>query len=154
MLSKEYKQKALHNLKHMSDNDMIKTLISIGSEYQPNNATIINKDKNIEQIKMISSLEFDWNGYGSPPVPESVINLSIDIINTLDIQPEIFPTARKSIQFEYHKKDKSYLEFEIYESKITILIVEKRDYDKSVNLTIEPKDYFKLNGLVNNFFAK
>lgn len=77
-------------------------------------------------LVIIRNLEPNWDGYGTNPIPETLINRCWLICKELRIQPSIAPTARNSIQFEYELEDKSYLEFEIYIDKITVLIVEER----------------------------
>lgn len=46
-------------------------------------------------------------------IPQSLIDFTKEILEDLDFQPEIFPTACSTIQLEYEKKDGSYLEFEL-----------------------------------------
>jgi len=80
---------------------------------------MINKIKNIEKLNEFLDLRENWNGNNAKPFKEEVIDKCIDLINLLSIdnQPEIFPTARNTIQFEYDNKNK-YLEFEISEKSI------------------------------------
>ena len=109
-------------------------------------------------LVQIRYLKQNWNGYGADPFPETLVNKCWLICTKLRIQPLISPTARNSIQFEYELEDKSYLEFEIYIDNITVLIVEKRDYNKSIefNLKAIDKDSIikDMNLLINLFHAK
>ena len=69
----------------------------------------------------------------------------------LDYQPEVFPTARRTIQMEYELDDNSYLEFEVYSDYIAVMEVPRRDYSKAINKIISSRDYRKLALIVSNF---
>lgn len=73
----------------------------------------------IGKIEYIKSLKNNWNGYGTKPISESIINKALKLIKELKPIPEVFPTGRGSIQFEW-EKDSLYLEMEILEDKIKI----------------------------------
>lgn len=90
---------------------------------------------NLGKILDISKLEDDWNGYGAKKISNKVINLASCIVQKLSYQPSnIYPVATNSIQFEYELNDKSYLEFVIFEDKVSLLFVRGSDrnlpYDK------------------------
>ena len=82
---------------------------------------------NIKLLKSFSDLPKGWNGNGAKSISLSLINRCIDLISFPDLnyQPDIFPTARESIQFEYEKPDGSYLEIEVYEDNISYLYITK-----------------------------
>lgn len=90
-----------------------------------NNKTINNyqfalKDFNIalEKINSFKNLETNWDTYGALPITDIVINSSLTFLNKFKIIPDIFPTGRGSIQFEFEKSNGDYLEFEIFTDKI------------------------------------
>lgn len=118
---------------------------------EPDNFKAISKTDSIRALEEIQNLEENWNGCGAKPIPESVINLSRDIVMELDYQPEVFPTARRTIQMEYELDDNSYLEFEVYPNYIAVMEVPKRDYSKAINKIISSRDYRKLALIVSNF---
>lgn len=74
------------------------------------------RQENMEKLKSFQALPDNWNDYGARSFDRNLIKKCIDLINssTLRYQPDIFPTGRNSIQFEYEKSDGSYLEIEIY----------------------------------------
>ena len=74
------------------------------------------------------------------------------IIEKLSYQPEIYPTGRKSIQFQYELNDKSYLEFEIYEDKIMCLMVPKRVYSKAVEMQLTDSQEKRIGEIVDEFY--
>lgn len=87
--------------------------------------------KNIVTLKEISELEENWNGYGGHPISPSIIEFSLHMLLVLDAQPNIFPTGRRSLQFEYRKNDKSYLEFEIFANKVEMLMIPNNDFSRA-----------------------
>ena len=109
-------------------------------------------------LVIIRNLKDNWNGEGAKAFPETLTNRCWLICLKLSIQPMISPTARDSIQFEYELEDKSYLEFEIYRDKITVLIVENREYNKAIEFNLKALDKDSIikdmNLLINLFHAK
>lgn len=75
--------------------------------------------KNYQVIESIKKLEENWNDNHANPFSPNLIRKVAGIISVLKVQPQIFPTARNSIQLEYEKENGDYLEFEIYEEFIT-----------------------------------
>lgn len=71
--------------------------------------------ENIEMLNDILCLPNNWNENGAKEFNNEIVSEMRKIIDLLPLQPEIFPTARSSIQFEYEKDDGSYLEFELFE---------------------------------------
>ena len=58
-------------------------------------------------------LEDGWNGNTARAFEKQLISMVRRIITALDVQPELFPTACDSVQFEYEKENGAYLEIEI-----------------------------------------
>jgi len=104
------------------------------------------KIKNLTKLHEYSQLEKNWDSEGAKPFAKKLINYAWEIIIKLDIQPEIFPTMRESIQLEYEKDNGDYLEFEIYEDRIEVFeIIAKNEREYNVYATND------LNGIVNEF---
>ena len=76
---------------------------------------IMNEEKicNLKKLDQIAHLEDGWNGNTAKAFEKQLISKVRRIITALELQPEVFPTACDSVQFEYEKKDGSYLEIEI-----------------------------------------
>ena len=114
--------------------------------------------QNFSVFDEIAALGDNWNGYDAEPFEPIFVGKCRDIFSQLVSEPEVFPTARNSIQFEYELEDKSYLEFEIYRDKITVLIVEKREYNKAIEFNLKALDKDSIikdmNLLINLFHAK
>ena len=73
---------------------------------------VINSEKmlSLKKLSQIASLEDGWNGGNAKAFDGELISKVREIITSLEIQPEIFPTACDLIQAEYEKADGSYLE--------------------------------------------
>lgn len=109
---------------------------------------IVNKAMNKWTIQKFRNLTEGWNGYDADPIPEVVITQAYEIIDDLWRQPEVFPTARKSIQFEYDNHGRS-LEIEIFEDHIEYLLINEDGTETSKNLM----DINQIIHIVDGFYA-
>lgn len=69
---------------------------------------------NLKKLNRIAGLKDDWNLHGASSFSESLLKLCRNLLLKLNRQPDIFPTANNSIQFEFKNKD-DYLEIEIFD---------------------------------------
>lgn len=99
--------------------------------------------ENNDRLKQIAKLGENWNGYGASPIPNSIIEIVQGLLCVLPIQPEIFPTARPSIQLEYDTADR-HIEFEITEEKRVLMFFCAGDVsiEKEISLS-ELSNYVK-----------
>lgn len=109
--------------------------------------------KNILRLDEIKNLPNDWNGYGASTFSLSLIEKCKEIVNTLSYQPKIYPTGRKSIQFQYELEDKSYLEFEIFENMVMCLCVPKRVYANTITKKITSSEQENIKKIVDKFYG-
>ncbi len=107
----------------------------------------------IKRLEDIGKLPYDWNGYGARPFSSALIDKCEKIVNELSHQPEIYPTGRQSIQFQYQLKDKSYLEFEIFADKTMCLWVPKRIYADAVETEIIDAEEKQIKEIVDSFYG-
>lgn len=108
------------------------------------------KLNNFKKLFDISKLEDNWNFSGAKPISETIIFDCLNIINGIKIQPQIFPTARDSIQFEYEKENEDYLEFEIFCDKIVMFsIIGDQENEEEI-----PNNIDKINEVVLNFHGR
>lgn len=61
----------------------------------------VERSKNMTLLASLKGLEANWNDNGAEPFNASLIDRCRRLIMMLKRQPQIFPTARQSIQFEY-----------------------------------------------------
>ena len=110
--------------------------------------------RNLKILEQLSNLDENWaeqklfrkisdNKYFS----EEHINLVKNVINTLQIQPLIFPTYRHSIQLEYEINN-AYLEFEIYINKIDMY---SKFHSNEIAREVSSDE---INEITNEFFKK
>jgi len=96
----------------------------------------------------IASLKDNWNDNNAPHFSESIIMRMRSIVSELSIQPNIFPTARRSIQFEYEKENGDYLEFELFEGGE----LKKFSYSNEGDSSTEYIDYDNVERIVQSFY--
>ncbi|MBP3818620.1 MAG: hypothetical protein J6H31_09950 [Butyrivibrio sp.] len=109
------------------------------------------KNESLRTLTQIQNFECDWDGNGGAIIPNDVILFARNIVMSLDCQPEIYPTKRKTVQMQYELADKSYLEFEIYADRIEMLMVPRRKYNDAIERTIKADNYYILNDIVKDF---
>lgn len=109
---------------------------------------------NLDRLYNISLLEDGWNGYGSKKINEISIEVSKNIIKNISFQPIIYPTGRDSIQMQFELKDRSYLEFEIFQEKITCMVVPKRVYAKASFKKLKITDVYLISRIVKEFYGR
>lgn len=115
------------------------------------NAMSEKKMKNLEKLDSFNSYEVNWNGNNASPISKELISMMKGLVITLSYQPEIFPTACDSIQFEYEKDDGAYLEFELFENKIIrIYSVDSKGLEEESRIAF---DSGVINEVVNKFYG-
>lgn len=106
---------------------------------------------NLKKLKDISALEYNWNGNDAVPFSKALIDKTSSLLMELDVQPEIFPTADNSIQFEFEGDNDSYLEFQIYESSIAdVFCIDKDGRERVWNID---SDAIAINGVLKYFYG-
>ncbi len=70
---------------------------------------------NIKKVKSFTMLSKGWDGGGAHPIPLKAAKDTIVVLRALSPQPEVFPTANKSIILEYGKYGEAYIGIEISE---------------------------------------
>ena len=109
---------------------------------------MLQKFKNNKKLDAFQKLEYNWNGYEAPPIPHQVINRVRRLVKGLTFQPKIFPTACKSIQLEYEKKNGDYLEIEITTTNMEVYRVISDNEEEFVL----PFGIDKIEDLIRNFY--
>lgn len=105
--------------------------------------------ENIKRINEIARLTDNWNENGAPSFPAFQIEMMKHIVNRLNRQPFITPTANGSIQFEYENKD-DYLEFELFsDGRIKVFSYFADGKQKTDFITAG-----KVNETIENFYKR
>ena len=92
--------------------------------------------KSIETLGSYRELRAGWNGKGSTSFDGELIDSAIEFVAQLEYQPEIFPTGRDSIQFEYHT-DWGYLEVEMSLFDLSVFIETEKQKTEKEDVTVE-----------------
>jgi hypothetical protein len=106
------------------------------------------KMRNLEILKGISELEYNWNNNEAEPFSPNLLSYCRNIINEIVHQPDIFPTGRKSIQMEYEKDNGEYLELEIFENHINLFLIKESGEEIE---DVLPLEMTKINEVVLDF---
>ena len=83
------------------------------------------KKHNMVKLEEIRSMKKNWNGNGAPAFKKKLTDKVLVLLNDLSIQPEMFPTALSTIQFEYDNSRKDHMEIEIGESDVAEVFIVK-----------------------------
>lgn len=106
-------------------------------------------EHSLKIIADIKKLEDGWNGYGVKKIPADICDIAEKVVSHLTVQPEIFPTARRTIHMEYNFENNNYLEFEIFEDDVRATFVPDYDYyNKAKFEEFNVDDYEGLNAMI------
>ena len=89
--------------------------------------------QNLSVFDEIAALGENWNGYDAEPFELSFIAYCRTIFSQLISEPEVFPTARNSIQFEF-ENDEVYLEFEVFSDCVDIFVMKNGKSEKDYQI--------------------
>lgn len=102
------------------------------------------KIQSYETLNRIASLRDNRNQYGAKRFSKELVEYVRTIIDKLGSQPDIFPTARNSIQLEYEKIGDFYLEFEIFgKNNIKMFSILKKS-NKTITKKITDKELIEV----------
>lgn len=96
------------------------------------------KSDNLDRLSVISELRDNWNGNGAAAFDKKLVKRVTDIVNHLDIQPEIFPSALGTIELEYDNSRKDFMSIEIGDGRkaeVFIVMYNGRELFESIEAT-------------------
>lgn len=114
---------------------------------------VINEEKldNLKKLEVIAHMGDNWNANGASAFSDRLIKKAMNLVMFLDIQPEVFPTACESIQFEYDKADGSHMEIELNESEnAEVFVVDHNGYERVINISTSIE---AINKVVSDFYG-
>ena len=106
--------------------------------------------RNIDKLRRISMLEYNWDGYGAEPFSTELILQAKNLLHEIHIQPEIFPTATGTIQLEYEKDNGDYLEFQFGGNSQCECFRTINGYEEYFSI---PENSEAINELVEDFYG-
>ena len=106
---------------------------------------------NNNKLDTIASLQKGWNGNGAPAIPGEVIERVRMILKRLEIQPEIFPTALQTIQFEFDNTRRDHMEIEVGMEETAEVFIAR--YDGMESFEDIPVDADAINERVRAFYG-
>lgn len=109
----------------------------------------ISKYESLKRLTEIKNLPDNWNDNNAKKFSAKFISYVRTILTHLEIEPDVFPTARDSIQLEYENSAGDYLEFEIFEDRKIKKFFYGNDGKTSTDFVSETQ----LNGIVNQFYG-
>lgn len=105
---------------------------------------------NLNKLKTYSDLPENWNHEGAEAFSKFTIDLAKQIIEHVDIQPEIFPLDDDTVQFEWDGQSNSYLELKIgNDTKATLFVIDKTGNETT---KIIVPDALTINQIIHDFY--
>ncbi len=113
-------------------------------------ASYINSEsfESLSKIDSFAKFQNNWNSYGAQPFSKAVLDNAKKTIMSLCYQPEIFPVADGSIQFEYDRGE-SHLEMQIFEDHIETYSVDDNGNEKEFTDVFDVKT---IKEMVDRFY--
>lgn len=115
-----------------------------------NSVVDYKKSNNFRTLEEIEALQSNWNGNGADSFSVDLISKVREFVVSAIIQPDIFPTARDSIQIEYEKDNGDYLEFEFFENGE----IKKFFYSSQGESDTQFIPFECLNGEIDTFYGR
>ncbi len=145
----------MHNsLRYLHNSDWDEDIASAELTITVCKESNMHKSQNLFRLDEIAELEENWNGYGAKAFSQKLIEKCKGIIYDLEVQPNIFPTGRQSVQFQYELEDRSYLEFEIFEENVSCLEVPQRIYSNARTFVFPISEAQRIKEIVKEFYGQ
>ena len=93
---------------------------------------------NLDRLAVIGGFKDNWNGNGAAAFDKDLIDKVTKLVSELDIQPEIFPSAAGTIEFEYGNSRRDFMGIEIGpsgEAEVFIVMYNGREIFESIETT-------------------
>lgn len=78
-------------------------------------------------IHKIAHLKDCWDGYNAKAISSVIIERALKLVDFISYEPQIYPTPRGTIQFEFYNKNDNYLEIEIFENNYIVTQITKTE---------------------------
>ena len=107
------------------------------------------KEKN---IALLSKIMESQNKEDDDYVSEKVIDNALKMVFHMKKQPELFKTFENSIHMQFELSDDSYLEFEVFENRITCMLVPQRKYEEATFSVLQLDNMEEMNKIIGEFY--
>lgn len=111
-------------------------------------------DSRMSNISLLEEIKETQKKDEEDYVSDRVIDNALKLVFNLEHQPELFKTRENSINMQFEANDGSYLEFEVFEDRITCMIVPQRNYDEAVYPQVSLDNIGEINAIVRGFYGK
>ena len=111
-------------------------------------------DIRLRNIRLLELIRETQNIDDEDYVSDTVVDNALKIVFFLKHQPELFKTYENSINMQFESEDGSYLEFEVFENRISSMMVPERDYDRAVFPVVELGDMKSIDRIVGEFYGQ
>lgn len=102
------------------------------------------------RILTFKELKYNWNDNGADMFSEKVINNSLKLLKYCLYEPEIFPTACNSIQFEFTNEDNEYFEVEVEKDGFSTFKIYKDNTERTAEYGLD--EYYKIINHIKTFY--
>lgn len=146
-------RETLEKIKALDDNNraIVVNLVDYLSDKQnKENTADEDRTRNVELLsEIITTQEEGDEDY----VSETVVDNALRIIFHIIRQPRLFRTFENSIHMQFETEDRSYLEFEVFEDRMTCMLVPQRDYERALHPEVSLSDMKGINKIVGDFYG-
>ena len=108
------------------------------------------KEKNIQLLSEMMAYQTKED---DDFVSDMVIDNAVKLVFHLTHQPELFKTFENSINMQFELSDRSYMELEVFEKRITCMIVPQREYVRALFPEVSLDDIGGINKVVEDFYS-
>ena len=112
----------------------------------------LQRERNAQLIRSMASYQDDWDGYGAQAFSYNAIAVFEAVIDNLDYQPSVMPTARGSALMEYDFPDGTQLAFEVQADSIEMVRVPQGNFDKATDKVFTDNFIEQMNEAVRNAY--
>ena len=109
------------------------------------------KSDNLDRLAVFSEFKYGWNGNDAEPFSAELICKVQNILNKINIQPEIFPSAAGTIDFEFTNSRKDFMSIDIGTAdtaEVFIVLYNGQELSEYINC-----DYTTINERIKYFYG-
>lgn len=105
-----------------------------------------------KNILLLSEIRYEQNKDEDCFVPEKALDNALRIIHHIIRQPELFITNEQSVHMQFEASDNSYLEFEVFEDRVSCMYVPRREYEKATFPDVSLDNLDSINSVISRMY--